>query len=106
MKKNIVLIDLDLTLLKSISESEKVNIEYLIVQADDKKIDELKSSYRIKNILSRERFDEYTEQHERELDYKTIEKFRESQLNSEYYQSRFSDDVSLKQYRYFNALFG
>jgi len=104
MKKNIVLIDLDLTLLKSISESEKVNIEYLIVQADDKKIDELKSSYRIKNILSRERFDEYTEQHERELDYKTIEKFRESQLNSEYYQSRFSDDVSLKQYRYFNAL--
>lgn len=104
MKKNIVLIDLDLTLLKSISESENVNIEYLIVQADDKKIDELKSSYGIKNIFSRERFDEYTEDHERELDYKTIEKFRVSQLNSEYYQSRFSDDVSLKQYRYFNAL--
>ena len=62
MKKNIVLIDLDLTLLKSISESEKVNIEYLIVQADDKKIDELKSSYRIKNIFSRLKINKYTKE--------------------------------------------
>ena len=104
MKKNIVLIDLDLILIKSIHASENVNIEYLIVEANDNKIDELKSLYGIKNILSRERFDEYTEQHADELDYKTIEKFRVSQLNSEYFQSRFSDDVSLKQYKYFNAL--
>jgi len=104
LKKNIVLIDLDLILIKSIHASENVNIEYLIVEANDNKIDELKSLYGIKNILSRERFDEYTEQHADELDYKTIEKFRVSQLNSEYFQSRFSDDVSLKQYKYFNAL--
>ena len=89
MKKNIVLIDLDLILIKSIHASENVNIEYLIVEANDNKIDELKSLYGIKNILSRERFDEYTEQHADELDYKTIEKFRVSQLNSEYFQSRF-----------------
>ena len=104
MKKNIVLIDLDLILINSIYKSDKVNIEYLIVQADDKKITELKSQYGINNILSRERFDEYTEEHKGNLDYEDIEKFRVSQLNSEYYQSRFSDDVSLKQYRYFNAL--
>ena len=104
MKKNIVLIDLDLILINSIYKSKKVNIEYLIVQADDKKISELKSQYGIKNILSRERFDEYTEERKSNLDYEDIEKFRVSQLNSEYYQSRFSDDVSIKQYRYFNAL--
>ena len=104
MKRNIVLIDLDLILINSIYKSNKVNIEYLIVQADDKKIAELKSQYGIKNILSRERFDEYTEERKGNLDYEDIEKFRVSQLNSEYYQSRFSDDVSLKQYRYFNAL--
>ena len=104
MKKNIVLIDLDLILINSIYKSKKVNIEYLIVQADDKKISELKSQYGIKNILSRERFDEYTEELKGNLDYKDIEKFRASQLNSEYYQSRYSDDYSLKQYRYFNAL--
>ena len=52
MKKNIVLIDLDLILIKSIHASENVNIEYLIVEANDNKIDELKSLYGIKNILS------------------------------------------------------
>ena len=108
MKKKIVLIDLDLSISESILESEKVNIEYLITDADsaysNKKIDDLKSSHKIKNVISREKFHEFTEQRATDLDYKSIEQFRESQLNSEYFQSRFSNDFSLKQYHYFNAL--
>ena len=104
LKKNIVLIDLDLTLLHSILESEKINIEYLITEADDNKIHELKSFYGIKNIIQRQKFHEYAEQSEINLDYEIIEKFRDSQLNSENFQSRYSDDYSLKQYHYYNAL--
>ncbi len=95
-------------LVESVLESEKVKIEYLITDANSeystKKIEELKYSHNIKNIISREKFHEFTEHKPENLHYESIEKFRESQLNSEYYQSRFSDDYSLKQYRYFNAL--
>jgi hypothetical protein len=104
MKKNIVLIDLDLTLIKSIYESKKVNIEFLITDADDAQLVKIKDLYDIKYIITRDKFHDYTVQEISNIDYKTIEKFQASQLNSEHYQDRFSDDVNLKQYHYFNAL--
>ena len=104
MKKNIVLIDLNLTLIKSIYESKTVNIEFLITDADDVKLAEVKNTYGIKNITTRAQFHNYTVQKISDIDYKTIEKFQASQLNSEHCQDRFSDDVNLKQYHYFNAL--
>ena len=96
MKKNIILIDLDLTLIKSIYESKKVNIEFLITDADDVKLAEIKDLYGVKNIITRAKFHDYTVQEVRNIDYKTIEKFKESQLNSEYFQARFSGDANLK----------
>ena len=50
MKKNIILIDLDLTLIKSIYESKKVNIEFLITEADDTQLAKIKNLYDIKNL--------------------------------------------------------
>ena len=104
IKKNIILIDLELKLIKSIYESNKVNIEFLITDANDMKLAEIKDLYGIKNIITRAQFHEYTVQESSNIDYKTIEKFKESQLNSEYFQARFSGDANLKQYHYFNAL--
>ena len=104
MKKNIVLIDLDLTLIQSIYESKKVNIEFLITDADDVKLAEIKDLYGVKNIITRDKFHEFTVQEMSDIDYKTIENFQTSQLNSEHYQDRFSNDTNLKQYHYFNAL--
>jgi len=104
MKKNIVLIDLELTLIQSIYESKKVNIEFLITDADDMKLAEMKDLYGIENIITRDKFHEFTVQEISDIDYKTIEKFKASQLDSEHYQDRFSNDVNLKQYHYFNAL--
>lgn len=104
MKKNIVLIDLNMTLIQSIYESKKVNIEFLITDADDMKLAEIKDLYGIENIITRDKFHEFTVQEISDIDYKTIEKFKASQLDSEQYQDRFSNDVNLKQYHYFNAL--
>jgi len=104
MKKNIVLIDLNLTLIKSIYESEKVNIEFLITDADDAKLTKIKDLYDIKNIVTRDQFHDYTVQEISDIDYKTIEKFQASQLNSEHFQARYSNDINLMQYHYFNAL--
>ena len=104
MKKNIVLIDLELTLIQSIYESKKVNIEFLITDADDMKLAEIKDLYGVKNIITRDKFHEFTVQEMSDIDYKTIEKFQASQLNSEHYQDRFSNDANLKQYYYLNAL--
>ena len=104
MKKNIVLIDLELTLIKSIYESKKVNIEFLITDADDMKLAEIKDLYGINNIITRAQFHEYTVKGISDIDYKTIEKFQASQLNSEHFQNRFSSDTNLMQYHYFNAL--
>lgn len=104
MKKNIVLIDLELTLIQSIYESKKVNIEFLITDADDAKLAEIKALYSIKNIITRAQFHEFTVQEMSDIDYEIIENFQASQLNSEHYQDRFSNDTNLKQYHYFNAL--
>jgi len=104
MKKNIVLIDLNLTLIKSIYESKKVNIEFLITEADDTQLAKIKNLYDIKNIITRAKFHEFIVQEMSDIDYKTIEKFQTSQLDSEHYQDRFSNDTNLKQYHYFNAL--
>ena len=104
MKKNIVLIDLELTLIQSIYESKKVNIEFLITEADDIKLEEIKDLYGVKNIIARAQFHKFTVQEMSDIDYKTIEKFKASQLDSEHYQDRFSNDANLKQYHYFNAL--
>ena len=59
--------------------------------------------YGIKNIITRAQFHEYTVQEIRDIDYKTIEKFKASQLDSEQYQDRFSNDVNLKQYHYLES---
>jgi hypothetical protein len=104
MKKNIVLIDLEMTLIQSIYESKKVNIEFLITDADDIKLAEIKDLYGVENIITRDKFHEFTVQEMSDIDYKTIENFQASQLNSEHYQDRFSNDANLKQYHYFNAL--
>ena len=104
MKKNIVLIDLDMMLLKSIYESKKVNIEFLIIDADDSKLAEIKELYDIENIITRVELTRYVEQRSSNIDYEIIEKFKASQLNSERFDARFSSDANLIQYNYFNAL--
>ena len=104
MKKNIVLIDLELTLFQSIYDSKKVNIEFLITDVDDIKLAEIKDLYDIKNIITRAEFNDFTAQKVSNIDYKTIEQFKASQLNSEHDQDRWSSDTNLKQYYYFNAL--
>lgn len=105
MKKNIILIDLELSLISSISKSKKLNIEYLITDADESKISEMKNSSNIKNIITRSKFHEQTNINNENLDYKIIDNFKSFQLDSEHYQDRFSDDASIKQYYYYNALF-
>ena len=102
--KNIILIDLDLTYIESIHKSKKVNIEFLITDADESKLAKLKETYVIKNVISRAQFHKATIQEDTKIDFDFIENFSISQLNSEHYQDRFSDDYSLKQYHYFNAL--
>lgn len=102
--KNIILIDLDLTYIESIYKSKKVNIEFLITEADESKLAKIKETYIIKNIISRSQFHKATIQEDTKIDFDFIENFSISQLNSEHYQDRFSDDYSLKQYHYFNAL--
>lgn len=102
--KNIILIDLGLTYIESIYESKKVNIEFLITEADESKLAKIKETYDIKNIISRGQFHEATIQEDTEINFDFIENFSVSQLNSEHYQDRFSDDYCLKQYHYFNAL--
>ena len=104
MKKNIILIDLELILIQSIYESKEVNIEFLITDADDMKLAEIKDLYGVENIITRAKFHDYTVQEKSDIDYKTIEKFKASQLDSEHFQDRFSNDTNLKQYHYFNAL--
>ena len=104
MKKNIVLIDLDMMLLKSIYESKKVNIEFLIIDADDSKLAEIKELYDIENIITRVELSRYVEKESNNIDYDIIEKFKASQLNSEHFDARFSSDANLIQYNYFNAL--
>ena len=105
MKKNIILIDLELTLIQSICVSKKVNIEFLITDADDMKLEEIKNLYGVKNIITRSEFNDFTARKVSDIDYKIIEQFKASQLNSEHDQDRWSTDVNLKQYYYFNALF-
>jgi hypothetical protein len=104
MKKNIILIDLDLRFTKSIHESKNVNIELLITDASEVELEKIKDLYGIKNITSRAQFHDYTVREKCDIDYKAIEKFKASQLNSEHCQDRYSDDSNLKQYHYFNAL--
>ena len=104
MKKNIILIDLNMTLLESIYESKKVNIEFLIIDADDSKLAEIKELYDIENIITRVELTRYVEQRSSNIDYEIIEKFKASQLNSERFDARFSSDANLIQYNYFNAL--
>jgi len=103
MKRNIVLIDPELRIYKSISKSKKVNIELLIADFDEIQLEEARNFFGIKNIISREKFHEFTDQ-KTIIDYETIEKFTKSQLDSEHFQDRYSDDVNHKQYLYFNAL--
>ena len=104
MKKKIILIDLQLSLIQSIYESKKVQVEYLIADFDNEKLKEIKKRFKISNIISRANFHEYNVQENRKIDYELIDKFKKSQLDSEHYQDRFSDDTNLKQYLYFNAL--
>ena len=104
MKKNIILIDLNMTLLESIYESKKVNIEFLIIDADDSKLAEIKELYDIENIITRVELSRYVEKESNNIDYDIIEKFKASQLNSEHFDARFSSDANLIQYNYFNAL--
>ena len=95
---------MELTLIKSIYDSKKINIEYLVTEADELKIEQLKKNYDIKNIISRDQFHKIVNQKKTIIDYDIVERFNTSQLNSEHYQDRFSDDINLKQYHYFNAL--
>lgn len=104
MKKNIILIDLELSLIESIFNSKKVNIEYLITDVNFSKLEEVKKLYDIKNILTREEFHNNKITNKIDIDYQTIENFKASQLNSAHWQDRLSDDYNLKQYRFFNAL--
>jgi hypothetical protein len=104
MKKKIVLVDKDLELVESVYRSKKVSIEFLIVGSDEQVI-EANKLYDIKNIISVKNLNKNISQEANDIDYDVIEKFWKTQLDSEHYYSRFSNDVNLIQYYYFNALF-
>ena len=55
MKKNIILIDLNLTLLKSVCESEKVNVELLITDANEVELANVKDLYSLETICKKKK---------------------------------------------------
>ena len=88
MRENIVLIDLDLSIIKSISQSKKINIEYLITEADSQKLIEIKKIYKIKNIISRAEFHEHTIKEKVEIYPDTVSNV--GQLVSQYIRFPFT----------------
>jgi len=102
--KNIVLIDRGLMLLDSVYSSNKVNIKYLIADYDAQ-VEKLKEAYDIENVFAAtDSLNEHLAQAEIDIDYDLIEKFKATQLKSEHFHDRFSDDTNLIQYYYFCAL--
>jgi len=104
MKKNIILIDASLTLFKSIYESKEVNIELLITDNNNAEIEKLKKLYNVKNIIATDELNKYVAGQISDIDYEAIDGFKASQLNSEHFYARFSDDTTLVQYYYLTAL--
>ena len=81
--KNIILIDLGLTYIESIYKSKKVNIEFLITEADDVKLAKIKETYDIKNIISRAQFHEASIQEDTEINFDVIENLMKMHFNKE-----------------------
>jgi len=104
MRKNIVLIDRGLRLFDSIYRSEKINIEYLIADYDIQ-VEALKKTHDINNIFAAT--DSLNEQIARavsHLNYDLVDEFKATQIKSEHFHDRFSDDTNLVQYYYLCAL--
>lgn len=101
--KRIILIDIDCMYVDSISKSEKIYIDTIIVGSNKEKID-IESRYNIDNVLSAESINEFYTSLEINLDYSIIKLFRHTQLKAEHFFSRKTTDINSIQYIYYCAL--
>lgn len=101
--KNIVLIDLDCTLVESLSTSKKISIDTIIV-GSYAQIEVVKNKYDIKNIFSMETINYFYTQCSINLDYEIIRHFRHTELKVEHFLSRVTADINSIQYIYYSAL--
>lgn len=103
-KKNIILIDRGLRILDSVYRSQEVNIKYLITDYDTQ-VEEIKKVYDIDHVFAAtDSLNAKLTRLSSDFDYELIEKFKATQLKSEHFHDRFSDDTNLIQYYYFCAL--
>lgn len=106
-KKNIILYDRSAKISKELVDNDFCNVHTMIVDQEFQK-KELEHSKTFENIyyaLGEEGFfDECLKQKDINLSYDDIKEFRSTQIKVEKFLSRFSDDINLIQYMYFNAL--
>ena len=104
MKENIVLIDRGLRLFDSVYKSEKINIKYLIVDYDAQ-VEEIQKTHNIENIFAAtDSLNEQIACAVSHLNYDLVDEFKATQIKSEHFHARFSDDTNLIQYYYLCAL--
>lgn len=104
MKENIVLIDRGLRLFDSVYKSEKINIKYLIVDYDAQ-VEEIQKTHSIENIFAAtDSLNEQIACAVSHLNYDLVDEFKATQIKSEHFHDRFSDDTNLIQYYYLCAL--
>jgi len=107
--KNVILLDISCTLVKTISQMEDINVEVAIIgEADDKNINidtgKFKEFYLYRGYDKK--LDFYFNLNNKKLDltYEEIEKFRHLQLEVEHFFLRTNNDISLSQNKYYQAL--
>ena len=102
--KRIVLIDLDLICINSLTDSKQIIVDTLIVSTDEQ-VKFCKSDYKnIENILSMESINSFYLEQKINLDYEKIELFRATQLKVEHFLSRLTTDINAIQYIYYSAI--
>ena len=103
MKKKIILIDLDCSVIHSVARSNVLQIDTLIVGSESN-IVKIQKKYNIPIVLSWYDVNEYFTKRNIKLDYSIIEIFRNTQLKVEHFFSRVTSDLNTQEYLYYCAL--
>ena len=103
MKKKIILIDLDCSVIHSVARSNVLQIDTLIVGSESN-IVKIQKKYNIPIVLSWYDVNEYFTKKNIKLDYSIIEIFRNTQLKVEHFFSRVTSDLNTQEYLYYCAL--
>ena len=104
VKKNIVLIDRGLRIFDSVYKSKTVRVKYLITDYDAQ-VEKIKKAYKVDHVFAAtDSLNTKLTLLNNDIDYELIGKFKSTQLKSEHFHDRFSDDTNLIQYYYFCAL--